>query len=157
MLIYWGYAQIGYRNDRVRRFRDQVTDDQLGRLRTLIESGHPGLVAIGALRLPQFSGVSFVSKVLTFIDPGRYCVLDKQLLKLGTGSGPRALHRVSAGTQIRITTHNEEAYDGWRGECAVISAHYFGGRHRVVDIERGFFHLVQTDRVRAAREMYMAA
>jgi hypothetical protein len=156
-VIYWGYAQIGYRNDRVRRFRAQVTADELGRFASLVRSGSPGLMAIGALRLPQFSGISFVSKVLTFLDPKRYCVLDKQLLKLGLGDGARALHRVAAGTQIRITTDNEDAYDSWRAECGAISDRYFGGRHRVVDIERGFFQLVQTNRVGAAREMYSAA
>lgn len=156
-VIYWGYAQIGYRNVRVSRFRNKVTDDQLGRFRSLIESGHPGLVAIRALRLPEFSGVSFVSKILAFIDPSQYCILDKQLLKLRADSGHRALYRVSDGTQIRITTDNEKAYDGWRAECAAISQHYFGGRHRVVDIERGFFHMVQTGHITAAREIYMVA
>lgn len=156
-VIYWGYAQIGYRSFRVRRFRDQVTADQLDRFQTLIASGQKRLADIGALGLPQFSGVSFVSKILTFIDPERYCVLDKQLLKLGTTSGHRALDTVSAGTQIRITVDNEKAYDGWRAECAAISARYFSGQHRVVEIERGFFQLVQTGRVTAAREMYAAA
>lgn len=156
-VIYWGYAQIGYRNERVRRFRDQVTKDQLHAFADLVSSGTPRLTTIGALRLPQFSGVSFVSKVLMFLEPDHYCVLDKQLLKLGAGSGNRALHRVVAGTQIRITIENENAYDSWRAECAAISRRYFAGRYRVVDIERGFFHLVQSKRVNAAREIYAAA
>lgn len=124
-VLYWGYAQIGYRDDRVRRFRDQVTDDQLGSFVSLISSGNPGLATIGAIRLPQFSGISFVSKVLMFIDPDRYCVLDKQLLKLGAGSGHRALHRVSAGSRIRITAQNEDAYNDWRVECTAMSRRYF--------------------------------
>jgi hypothetical protein len=156
-VIYWGYAQIGYRNDRVRRFRDQVTEDQLGTFANVVSSGTPGLATVGAMRLPQFSGISFVSKVLMFLDPEQYCVLDKQLLKLGAGSGRRALHRVAAGTRIRITIQDENAYNGWRTECAAISRRYFASRHRVVDIERGFFHLVQTNRVSAARDIYAAA
>jgi hypothetical protein len=156
-VIYWGYAQIGYRDHRVQRFRDQVVEDQLVAFVKLVAFGSPGLGTIADLRLPQFSGISFVSKVLMFIDPERYCVLDKQLLKLGSGSGNRALHRVSAGTQIRITTRNEGAYNDWRAECAEMSRRYFAGRYRVVDIERGFFHLVQSSRAHGASEIYAAA
>lgn len=156
-VIYWGYAQIGYRDNRVRRFREHVSDGQLRAFADVVVSGNLGLARIGDLRLPQFSGISFVSKVLMFLDPKQYCVLDKQLLKLGEGSGLRALHRVATGTQIRITPENENAYNDWRAECEAMSRRYFAGRYRVVDIERAFFHLVQSNRVGAAREIYAAA
>lgn len=157
-VIYWGYAQIGYRDTRVRRFRNNATEDQLNRFRTLLDSpGVVGLATISALKLPEFSGISFVSKILAFLDPVNFCVLDKQLLKLAMCPGDRALHRVSAGTQIRLTAKNQEAYDAWRAECASISARYFNGRYRAVDVERGFFQLVQSDRVTFAQEAYGAA
>lgn len=157
-VIYWGYAQIGYRDTRVRRFRDEATEDQLNGFRTLLESADSvGLAAIAALKLPEFSGISFVSKILAFLDPVNYCVLDKQLLKLAMGPGDRALHQVSAGTQIRVTTRNQQAYDVWREECASISGQYFNGRYRAVDVERGFFQLVQSGRVTLAQEVYGAA
>lgn len=157
-VIYWGYAQIGYRDARVRRFRDEATEDQLNKFRTLLESGDVlGLATISALKLPEFSGISFVSKILAFLDPVNYCVLDKQLLKLAMCPGQRALHRVSAGTQIRMTARNQEAYDAWRAECASISARYFHGLYRAVDVERGFFQLVQSGRVTFAQEVYGAA
>ena len=157
-VIYWGYAQIGYRDNRVRRFRNSVTDDQLGRFLALLGAGDPvGLGTLAALRLPEFSGMSFISKVLAFLDPARYCVLDKQLLKLAAVSGSRALHRLSSGTQIAVTANNERAYDAWREECADISAQYFGSRYRVVDVERGFCQLVQAGRLAVVQELYLAA
>ena len=33
------------------------------------------------------------------------------------------------------------------------AAQYLGGRRRVVDVERGFFHLVQTDQLPLAQEI----
>lgn len=157
-VIYWGYAQVGYRDRRVRRFRDDATEDQLNRFRTLLGSTDSiGLDTIAALKLPEFSGISFVSKILAFLDPVKYCVLDKQLLKLALRPGNRALHRVSAGTQIRVTANNQQAYDAWRQECASISAQYFNGQYRAVDVERGFFQLVQAGRVALAQELYVAA
>ncbi len=101
--------------------------------------------------------MSFISKILAFLDPARYCVLDKQVLRLAVFPGDRALNRVRAGYQIRVTAEHEKAYDAWRLECAAISARYFGGRHRVVDIERGLFQLVQDGRVSFSQQVYAAA
>ncbi len=157
-VIYWGYAQIGYRHDRVQRFRNGVTPEQLAHFRRLVEAeGGAGLATIAAIRMPEFSGVSFISKILAFLDPDRYCVLDKQLPRVAGVPGTRALHQISTGTQIRVTHRNEDAYHAWRKECADISAQYFGGRYRVVDIERGFFQMVQVGQLQVARELYAAA
>lgn len=136
-VIYWGYAQIGYRDTRVRRFRENATEDQLNGFRALLKSpGEVGLATVAALTFSEFSGISFVSKVLTFLDPVKYYVLDKQLLKLAECPGNRALHRVSAGTQIRVTTKNQEAYDAWRHKCAAISIQYFKERYCDATVHR---------------------
>ncbi len=154
-VIYWGYAQIGYRDRRVRRFRAEITTEHLGRLQALLVGGGPvSLVTLARLRLPEFSGISFISKVLAFLDPGRYCVLDKQLLKLAATPGSRALHRVVVRTQIPVTAKNEVAYDAWRAECAGLSKQYFSDRYRVVDVERGFFQLVQSNQLALAQRIY---
>jgi hypothetical protein len=107
--------------------------------------------------MPEYSGISFISKVLTFLDPTRFCVLDKQLAKLASGPGDRALHRLSMGTQIQITSNNEGVYNAWRAECAEIAMRYFGGQHGVVDVERGFFQLVQSGKIELAQQIYVAA
>lgn len=158
-VIYWGWAQKpGFRDVRVHRFRNHVSQEQIGRFHVLIATeGVPTLADIAAIKMPEFSGVSFISKILAFLAPTRYCVLDKQLIKLASVPG-RALQRLSAqGTQIRVTPGNERAYDAWRVECAEISARYFGGRHRVVDVERGFFQLLQDGRLPFAQQVYGAA
>jgi hypothetical protein len=157
-VIYWGYAQMRYRDVRVKRFRDTCVDDQLRSFRALIGAGETvGLIALKQLNLPEFSGISFLSKILAFLDPVHHCVLDKQLLKLATVSGNRALHRVSARTQIPVTASNERAYRAWCEECANVSDHYYVGRYRVVDVERGFFQLLQEKKVGIAQDLYAAA
>ncbi len=157
-IIYWGYAQIGYRDVRVRRFREGATLDQLARFRSLVEAhGVPSLSQVHALEIPEYSGISFISKVLMFLDPVQYCVLDQQLARLGDVPSDQALQGLSRGTRIPVSPHNEEVYDEWRAECRRISAQYFGGRYRVVDVERGFFQLVQSDRLVLAQRIYAAA
>jgi hypothetical protein len=157
-VIYWGYAQIAYRDVRVTRFRVGVTQDHLSAFRRLVEGGvTPTLAQIAMIGMPQYSGISFISKVLTFLDPIRFCVLDKQLAKLASGPGCRALHRLTMGTQIQITSNNESVYNAWRAECGEISTRYFGGRRRVVDIERGFFQLVQSGNLDLAQHTCVAA
>lgn len=107
--------------------------------------------------MPQFSGVSFISKILMFLDPSTYCVLDRQLARL-TGPGQKALHRLKcSGNQIGVTAHNEALYDAWREECRGISLKYFDGRYRVADVERGFFQLIQAGQLGFANELYVAA
>lgn len=155
-VIYWGYAQIGYRDARVARFREGVTRDDLLRFQALVAAGVPSLSQIKALKIPEYSGISFISKVLAFLDPARYCVLDQQLARLGTGPGRAALHGLKRGTRIEVTAHNERVYDAWRAECHRVSAQYFAGGHRVVDVERGFFQLVQTRRLQLAQQIYAA-
>lgn len=157
-VLYWGYAQIAYGNVRVSRFRKNASLSQLAGFHKLVQVHEvPTLSQVLRVRMPEYSGISFISKILAFLDPGRYCVLDQQLAKLGKGSGDRALHRLSMGTRISVTSHNELAYDAWRAECAEISARYFGGRHRVVDVERGFFQLVQAQDLSLAQQIYSAA
>jgi hypothetical protein len=157
-VIYWGYAQIGYRDVRVGRFRKGVTLNHLTQFQAVVAAtGVPSLSQLKALKIPEYSGISFISKILAFLDPDQYCVLDQQLARLGTGPGASALHGLSLGTRIDVTAHNEVVYDAWRAECLKISAQYFGGRHRVVDVERGFFQLVQTNQLPLAQQIYAAA
>ncbi len=157
-VIYWGYAQIGYRDVRVDRFRRSVTLNHLTQFQALVVArGVPSLSQIKALKIPEYSGISFISKVLAFLDPAQYCVLDQQLARLGMGPGGSALHGLSLGTRIEVTAHNEVVYDAWRAECRRISAQHFGGRQRVVDVERGFFQLVQTNQLPLAQQIYAAA
>ncbi len=157
-VIYWGYAQIAYRDVRVAHFRENVTSNHITQFQVLVAAhGVPSLSQIRAVKIPEYSGISFISKILAFLNPAQYCVLDQQLARLGMGPGACALHGLSLDTQIRVTAHNEAVYDAWRSECRRISTKYFGGRHRVVDVERGFFNLVQTSQLPLAQQIYAAA
>jgi hypothetical protein len=157
-VIYWGYGQIGYQNTRVARFLNNVTQNHLAEFQALVAAPNaPTLSQIRAIRMPEYSGISFISKILAFINPGQYCVLDQQLARLAMGPGACALHGLTHGTQIRVTAHNQAIYDAWRTECQRIGNQYYGGRHRVVDVERGFFQLIQTNQLPLAQHIYAAA
>lgn len=157
-VLYWGYAQIGYGPNRVNRFLRLVTNNHLASFQNLLAGGHvPSLIEVRNLRIPEFSGVSFVSKVLMFLNPNDYCVLDQQLAALNAAPNHRALNQLVRGTQIRITQNNQAVYDGWRQECRDISNNYFAGQYRVVDVERGFFNLIQQGHLQHAQAIYAAA
>ncbi|MGD0828371.1 MAG: hypothetical protein ABSA09_09860 [Desulfobaccales bacterium] len=117
------------------------------------------MVAIKNLNLSQFSGMSFISKILMFLNPQNYCVLDKKISKLRTPECTKALSHLAFGpkeTRIRISQNNENVYNAWREECRAISAQYYNNTYRVADVERGFFTLIQGNLLRA-REIYNVA
>ena len=150
-VLYWGHATADYRDYRVSRFRRKVTRrglaEALGLFRSL--SG-PGLREIKRLGLPEFSGMSFVSKARMFLDPLNYVVLDMKLAEnLSGGASPHLFDDLSLrpgkDTTIRITAHNERVYERWSRLCRRIAAAYFpADALRAADIERGLFHLVNT-------------
>jgi len=157
-VLYWGYAQIGYRQYRIDMFLNNVSDQQIIEFQSLLAANNiPTMKAILHIGLPQYSGISFISKILMFLNPIAYCVLDKQLTKLRTTESPKILNELvfsKKETQIRITTHNEAIYNGWRNECSAISQMYFQSTYRVVDIERGFFNLIQRNNLLNAQAIY---
>jgi hypothetical protein len=161
-VLYWGYARTGYRWVRVNRFRANVTEPQLlhaGRLFRHIEE--PGVQQIARLELPEFSGLSFVSKTRMFLDPTKYVVLDRQLLKLREQERRNIFHDVAIAakeTRIRVSETNAKVYERWSNLCRRIAAEYFGDAGiRAVEIERGIFYLVQTKQTRVASEILLAA
>lgn len=157
-VLYWGYAQIGYRDVRVGKFLANVNTTHALAFQNLLTAGvAPTLRQIKDIHMPQFSGISFISKILAFLDPINYCVLDQQLARIANGGGARALNQLVQGQQLRITTKNQNCYGEWCNECAAISNAYFQGGYRVIDIERGFFHLVQTGQLQLAQTIYTNA
>lgn len=157
-VIYWGNANAGYRGYRVNIFRTGVTTAQLTSFQRMVAGGRvPTLGDIRGLRMPGYSGISFISKILMFLDPRHYPVLDLQLASLAIPQGNRAIDHLVVRTQIPISAHNIAAYDAWRIECIAMSTTYFGGRYRAVDIERGLFHLIQSGSSRDASDIYHSA
>ena len=155
-VLYWGYARAGYRDHRVITFRDQVEDAHIEAFQQLLRDKDSNLTArqVADLQMPQFSGMSFVSKVLMFLDPENNCVLDLQIAQLRQDAPEeRALSDLKVYlTRIPITNHNSDVYNKWKDECSGIGRYL--GDLRAVDIERGLFHLIQNNQAHVAQAIY---
>ena len=158
-IIYWGNAQAGYRDYRFKQFLNNVTVYQLQKFQGMVVNGQtPTLRQIKNIGMPQYSGISFISKIVTFLDPAKYCVLDFRIAELRNHSGTKAINNLKINkTQITVTANNCKQYDQWCNECQMISNKYYSGQYRAVDIERGFFHLICNRRLRDAQLIYNAA
>ena len=143
---------------RTEAFFNGVNCDQLLRFKYLVLDGRvPSLEEIRKLSMPQFSGVSFISKILAFLDPERHCVLDLRLGRLRDPNGIKAIDRLVIGNQIRVTDRNSKAYIDWCSECSEISGKYLKNNYRTVDIERGFFQMIGSGCIDLARKIYKHA
>ncbi|WP_027467874.1 hypothetical protein [Deefgea rivuli] len=157
-VIYWGNANAGYQMHRVMEFRKHITQSQLQEFQALVSGGKiPTLINILKLKMPQFSGISFVSKIIAFLDPVNYCVLDLLLSRLNGINHSKALSTLKFTTQIGVTSSNSLVYYSWCKECIAISHRYYGGAYRAIDIERGFFNLIQGGNLSLAQKIYSAA
>lgn len=157
-IIYWGNANAGYQKNRTCKFLNNVTAAQLQKFQIIVANQKMlSLRAIKKIGMPQYSGISFISKILMFLDPQQYCVLDRQIAKLANHSGTKAIHNLKINTQLPVTIHNCKIYDQWCNECQKISNQYYSGKYRVVDIERGFFELIQKKGLSNAQMIYNAA
>jgi len=151
-VLYWGYAQMGIRDTRVNRFRSNVDTNKIAKAASLFCRCHlPSLSEIKTIGLPEFSGVSFVSKIRMFLDPSNSATLDFQILKMQNFRPTPVLSQIQIQqTQIPITRHNSDVYEEWCNRMKSIGRQYFGERCRAVDIERGLFHLIQSNEIEAA-------
>ena len=159
-VLYWGYSRIGYRNFRVNKFQEKVTNGQLleaQRLFARLEG--PGVVQIKKLCLPQFSGLSFISKVRMFLDPSNYVALDLKLMRLLEEIQQMIFHDITLrlrtnATTIPVTGTAERFYERWCDLCRRIARENFDRTDvRAVDIERAIFYLVGTDQLELATEI----
>jgi hypothetical protein len=140
-ILYWGhYRAPGVRDCRIKRFRAKVTRGQLEEcVRAFEVLNGTSLDRLRDLRLPEFRNMAFVSKLRTFLDPERYCVLDRKISSLAQF---RKRLKIQP-TYIPITASNERVYASWVNTCAFIAS----GLHtatpiRPVDVERGIFRLI---------------
>lgn len=157
-IVFWGNANAGYQMHRVMKFKNGVTPLQVQAFQALVQqSPVPSLQAIKKLGMPQFSGISFISKITAFLNPAHCGVLDLLIASMRREGGPKALNTLRFHSAISPTMLNCAAYDGWCAECSSISQHYFDGARRAVDVERGFFYLIQNGQLEAARAIYEAA
>jgi hypothetical protein len=145
-IVYWGFYRMAFQPARVKDFRARVTDDQIARAAALFPHlTGPGIRELRELRLPQFSQLAFLSKLRTFLDPDRYCVLDRSLAQIPALKGEFKV----GGKAIPVTAGNVSAYERWVELCGRI-ADTLSPPRRPVDVERGFFHLVDCGQIAAA-------
>jgi len=161
-ILYWGYARIGYRDHRVKQFQEQVTDQQLVEASSLLSRLRgPGVCDIKRVGLPQFSGLSFVSKVRMFLDPCNYVVLDQKLVKLREQPIRTIfcdLTFARRATSIPINKANEEVYERWCQLCRRIASQCLQmSRSGAVDVERGIFQMVASNNALRAAEIVATA
>lgn len=168
-VLYWGMYRMGIQDNRVRDFRDNVTDHQLHRFKDIVRNLlGPGLSAIRGRvnnkedNMPQFTKMSFVSKIRMFLDP-EYPVLDKKLAEAFSQSAcfpplqdlkfrKKADFGDRCETSIRITKDNEGVYEEWARWCRCIAnlVNSYPASPckdlRAVDVERAIFQLSQSDK-----------
>ena len=167
-VLYWGFARQAIRDHRVSYFRDRVkstADERLARFRASVHqmsSTSPSvaecLITLRRLALPQFSQMSFTTKILMFLDPDSYPVLDLRIAK-AYANRPEfpPLQGLTIRTSISITAGNQTCYEKFarwaRRIAALVNATSGSPRHdlRAVDVERALFTLVDLGQEDIAR------
>ena len=159
-VLFWGYARReGWQHHKVCDFRQHVDDRQLVEFQEFVRCrpvtcAAKRLLALKKLQLPQFGiGMSFTTKILMFLDPDRYPVLDQKIAKAATANDFAPLQGLKytvTETSIRITGANAAAYERWACWCQSIATWSNGqpgspSRNlRAVDVERAIFRLADS-------------
>lgn len=152
-VVFWGYATSkGRQKDRVKRFRSEVTDQQILDFSKSVRKNSIRLRDIAECNLPQFSKVSFISKILMFIDPTKYVTLDLQLSKIKKARISTSFRNLTIyPTCIPVTGQNEAFYSVWCSTCCHVAREYFATNGiRGVDVERGVFTMIRNGHVETA-------
>jgi len=156
-IVYWGNNTAGYVNYRTNTFNHNITQQHIQQFMALLVGPNmPTLEDILNIGMPTFSRISFISKILAFLDPDNHAVLDLRISTALHDVDGRGLNGIKYKTAIRVTAHNSARYYAWIQECVDISTTYFGGRYRAVDVERGFFNLISIDLI-LAKNIYRDA
>ena len=106
--------------------------------------------------MPEFSGLAFISKVLMFLDPHKFVTLDKKIMQLKDDSNfnnPLSNIKFKAPTtSIPINPNTHKYYTLWCILCKKIAEENFQDKLSV-DIERGFFKLVENNDIEIAKRI----
>lgn len=145
-VLYWGHYRAGYRDFRVKRFRDNVTWSQIKSFQSISKEEYD-CIKIKKIKMPEFSGLAFISKILMFLEPDKYVTLDKKIMKLkDITNSNNPLTKIKFGkkeTSIRITIDSQKHYLEWCQLCMLIAKNKPNDNILAVDIERAFFQLVE--------------
>lgn len=156
-VLYWGFYRFGYGNKRVSEFRSLITDEKLIKFKELVQTKKYSCMTIKDIEMPQFSQLAFTSKLLMFIDPINNVTLDSKIMLLKDSNNlknPITNIKVYP-TSIPITKNNQDNYMLWCKLCRMIASEYFQDKLSV-DIERGFFKLVENNQIEDAKQIIRA-
>ena len=161
-VLYWGYSRAsGRQTGCVEIFREGVTSDQLNRFNGVVRNlsnSDSGLATIRGRvnnkidNMPQFTMMPFVSKIRMFLDPDNYPVLDNKIAKFAKSNEIPLLNGLKIYSTIPITDSNERIYVCWAKWCQYIANQAneeptsFCKDLRAVDVERGIFNLIGSER-----------
>ena len=171
-VLYWGYIRRqGIRDRRVCQFRAKVTDAQL---HAFIErrrrSTCMGLEELKQLGLPEFSKMSFSTKVSMFMCPDSYPVLDRSIALFAHDQPAQSLDRPSGlsallklklyPTTIPLNGNNMRVYREWSGWCCEIADAVNAVvppdvNLRAVDVERAIFWCIDRKSDTEARRLLL--
>ena len=170
-VLYWGYANDPrWKSTKPKNFWEipcaELEDGLKGFVQLARELAGSSIVPsagyllkIRDLGIPQFGRVSFASKILMFLNPVHYPVLDKKIATAYANSFSSPLQKLrfnpAKDTSIRITKDNAAVYDEWACWCHKIarvvndSPQSPCNHFRVVDVERALFTLANSNKVSA--------
>ena len=138
---------------RVDKFLKEVDKEKLKNAKALF-CGFKGdsLKEIKRIGLPQFSNISFASKLRMFLDPQNYVTLDLKLLKIKESRIHTFFDDVAKySTCIPINSENCRQYALWSQKCKETASTYFRDMEIIaVDVERGVWKLIDKDRLEEA-------
>lgn len=155
-VLYWGWAQTSLAEPKATKFRREVDDDDpmLSDFVNLDKDPPgPGLLGrVNDIGLPGF-GMSFTTKILMFLNPARYPVLDKKIARIARNCDFLPLSNILAAGDhhVPMNQHAVAAYERWACWCreianAVNDAPASRRRDlRAVDVERALFTLADAD------------
>lgn len=161
-VLYWGHVGNGNKGTRISRFRRRVLTTQLVAASELFRRLEgPGILELKALRLPEFSALSCLSKLRMLLQPRQYVAMDRKLLKLRECSSRTLFHNLKLWGNlgyIPSTMHNQIVYQRWCEFCLRKAKRYFRDTDvRAVEVERGILDLVDKNRLDAAAQILATA
>jgi hypothetical protein len=155
-IVYWGNMNSGYCMTRVDRFLKGINEEKLEKAKDLFaEIKGNSLKDIKEIGLPQFSNISFVSKLRMFLDPTNYVTLDLKLLKIKESVIRTLFDDVAKyPTCIPINRQNSRQYVLWCQKCKETANTYFKNTEIIaVDVERGVWKLIDKGHLSQAADI----
>ena len=165
-VLFWGYAsQKGRQRDRVAKFRGKVANEQLKKFRDALQrQDHLKLDDLRTMKIPEFGGVSFATKLIMFLSPNTYPVLDAKIAKFARQYDFVQLSGLTLNANenaIPLYKKNVKPYETWAAWCSDISnmvndlsSSPCNGL-RAVDVERAIYCRLNEGKNREARLLLM--